>query len=57
MVDHWWLDLPQNRCGTDLKLKFYLLGRFEKFYQDREVQMIEGEERYHIKLLGLLRIT
>ena len=57
MVDHWWLDLPQNRCGTDLKLKLYLLGRFEKFYQDREVQMIEGEERYHIKLLGLLRIT
>ena len=27
--------------------------RFEKFYSDREAHMIEGEERYHAKLLSL----
>ena len=32
-----------------------LLGRFEKFYDsNKEAQMIEGEERYHAKLLSLL---
>ena len=36
----------------DLKL----LGRFEKFYSNREAQMIEGEKRYCVKLLSLLRI-
>ena len=31
-----------------------LLGRFEKFYDsNKEAQMIEGEERYHAKLLLL----
>jgi len=34
-----------------------VLGRFKKLYPDREVQMIEEEERYHEKLLCLLQIT
>ena len=34
-----------------------LLGRLEKFYSDRKTWMIEGEERYHAKLLSLLWIT
>ena len=30
-----------------------MLGRFEKFYSDKEAQMIKGEERYCAKLLSL----
>jgi len=30
--------------------------RFEKFYSDKEAQLIEGEGRYQAKLLSLLRI-
>jgi len=35
----------------------FLLQRFEKFYLDREIQMIKGEKRYCTKLLSLLWIT
>ena len=31
-----------------------IIERFEKFYLDREAQMLEGEERYNSKLLSLL---
>lgn len=33
------------------------MGRFEKYYLDKETYMIEGEARYYAKLLSLLRIT
>ena len=32
------------------------MGRFKKFYSDREAQMIEWEGWYHGKLSSLLRI-
>ena len=35
----------------------YLLGRFEKFYSDREAQMIKEEKKYCAKLLSLLWTT
>jgi len=57
MVDHWWLDLPWNRCGTSLESKLLIpicWERCKKSYLDKEVQMIEGEEIYHVKLLSLL---
>ena len=34
-----------------------MLGRFEKFYSDREAQTIEGEETYRARLLSLPLIT
>ena len=37
-----------------IQKKNKVLGRFEKFYSDREAQMIEGEDRHHTKLLSLL---
>lgn len=33
-----------------------MLGRFKKLYSNRKGKMIEGEQRYHAKLLILLQI-
>ena len=47
MVDHWWLNLPWDRCGSGLKQKLYIpifWERFDKLYVVREAQNIKGEE-------------
>ena len=47
MVDHWWLNLPRDRCGSGLEHKLCIpicWEIFDKLYVDREAQMIKGKE-------------